>query len=179
MKRTESRKKQDSVAPKKSLAAPHQVLFGSLDGAKIKVGIVTARFNSDVTSRLEEGALRKLAELGVPAKNIRVASVPGAVEITTAAMALLKSGVDAVITLGCVIRGETTHYEMVCTAVERGCTHLQLETGKPVVFGVLTTENEDQAFDRVGGHHGHKGEEAAEVAVEMVNLLSAIKKSKK
>lgn len=178
MKRSAARKKQDSAVPKKSLAVSHQVLFGALDGSKIKVGIVTARFNSDVTSRLEEGALRKLAELGVLEKNIRVASVPGAVEITTAAKALLKSGVDAVITLGCIIRGETTHYEMVCTAVERGCTHLQLETGRPVVFGVLTTENEAQAFDRVGGQHGHKGEEAAEVAVEMVNLLTAIKKSK-
>ncbi len=175
MKRTAIKKKQDSKVSKKALSAPHKVIFGGLDGAKVKIGIVTARFNSDVTSRLEEGALRKLAELGVPAKNIRVASVPGAVEITTAAKALLR-GSDAVIALGCVIRGETTHYEMVCTAVERGCTHLQLETGKPVVFGVLTTENEEQAFDRVGGHHGHKGEEAAEVAIEMVNLLSAIKK---
>lgn len=179
MKRSAARKKQDSVVPKKTLTASHEVLFGSLVGAKIRVGVVTARFNSDVTSRLEEGALRKLSELGVPSKNIRVASVPGAVEITTAAKALFNSGVDVVITLGCIIRGETTHYEMVCAAVERGCTQLQLETGKPVVFGVLTTENEEQAFARLGGQHGHKGEEAAEVAVEMVNLLKAIKKSKR
>lgn len=179
MKRTAIQKKQDSMASKRPGSTAHQVLFGELDGRKLKIGIVTARFNSDITSRLEEGALRKLAELGVPAKSIRVVSVPGAVEITTAALALFKAGSDAVITLGCIIRGETTHYEMVCNAVERGCTHLQLETGKPVVFGVLTTENENQALDRVGGHHGHKGEEAAEVAVEMVNLLAAIKKVKR
>jgi 6,7-dimethyl-8-ribityllumazine synthase len=152
---------------------------GELSGSKLRIGIVTARFNSEITTKLETGALKKLTELQVPSRSITVVSVPGAVEITTAAKALLKSGVDAVITLGCVIRGETTHYEMVCTAVERGCTHLQLETGKPVVFGVLTTENLDQALARVGGSHGHKGEEAAEVAVEMVNLLKAIKKLKK
>ncbi len=172
MKRSSQQKQNDSKVSSRALR-------GELDGSKLKVGVVTARFNSEITSRLEEGALRKLAELKVAAKSVTVVSVPGAVEITTATKALLKSGVDAVITLGCVIRGETTHYEMVCTAVERGCTHLQLETGKPIVFGVLTTENLDQAMARVGGHHGHKGEEAAEAAVEMANLLKAIKKTKK
>lgn len=172
MKRSSKQKQNDSKASASAVR-------GDLDGSKLKIGIVTARFNSEITSRLEAGALKRLAELQVPAKSITVVSVPGAVEITTAAKALLKSGVDAVVTLGCVIRGETTHYEMVCTAVERGCTHLQLETGKPIVFGVLTTENLDQAMARVGGHHGHKGEEAGEAAVEMANLLKAIKKLKK
>ncbi len=172
MKRTSKQLKNDSKSSARALR-------GELDGAKLSVGIVTARFNSEITSRLESGALKRLAELNVPSKAITVVSVPGAVEITTATKALLKSGVDAVVTLGCVIRGETTHYEMVCTAVERGCTHLQLETGKPVVFGILTTENLDQAMARVGGHHGHKGEEAAEAAVEMANLLKALKKLKK
>ncbi|MDX9730290.1 MAG: 6,7-dimethyl-8-ribityllumazine synthase [Bdellovibrionales bacterium] len=169
MKRTSSQKKKDTGA-----GQAHQIR-GSLDGAKLKIGLVTARFNSEITSKLEAGALRTLKALGVADKNIRVVSVPGAVEITTAAKALLKS-VDAVILLGCVIRGETTHYESVCNAAERGGTHLQLETGKPVVFGVITTENFEQALDRVGGHHGHKGEEAAEVAVEMANLLRVLKK---
>ncbi len=172
MKRTKIQKQDDG---RSSAIA----IRGELSGSKLRIGIVTARFNSEITTKLETGALKKLTELQVPSRSITVVSVPGAVEITTAAKALLKSGVDAVITLGCVIRGETTHYEMVCTAVERGCTHLQLETGKPVVFGVLTTENLDQALARVGGSHGHKGEEAAEVAVEMVNLLKAIKKLKK
>lgn len=175
MKRTADQKKKDSaqasnVKSKAGAKAP-SVLRGSLDGSKVKVGIVTARFNSDITSKLEEGALRTLKSLGVIDKNIRIASVPGAVEITVAARALLKSGSDAVIALGCVIRGETTHYESVIHVVDTGCTHLQLEFGRPVVFGVLTTETLEQALDRIGGHHGHKGEEAAEAAVEMVNLL--------
>ncbi len=172
MKRTKLQKQDDGRSSASAIR-------GELSGTKLRIGIVTARFNSEITTKLEAGAIKKLTELQVPNRAITVVSVPGAVEITTAAKALLKSGVDAVITLGCVIRGETTHYEMVCTAVERGCTHLQLETGKPVVFGVLTTENLDQAMARVGGSHGHKGEEAAEVAVEMVNLLKAIKTLKK
>lgn len=167
-----------SVEQKKRDSKQGSALQGSLDGAKMKVGVVTARFNSEITYKLEDGALRTLTKLGVERSRIRVVRVPGAVEVTTAAKALLKSGSDAVIALGCVIRGETTHYESVCTAVERGCTGLQLESGKPVVFGVLTVENFDQALDRVGGHHGHKGEEAAECAVEMVNLLQAIAKKK-
>lgn len=173
MKRNADQKKKDAAVSSKS-AAGTKVLRGSLEGSAVKVGIVTARFNSDITSKLEEGAVRTLKALGVKPQNIRIASVPGAVEITSAARALLKSGSDAVIALGCVIRGETTHYESVIYAVDTGCTHLQLETGKPVVFGVVTTENLEQAIDRVGGHHGHKGEEAAEVAVEMVNLLKVI-----
>lgn len=173
MKRDLNQKKRDSKMERPAEGAP-ATNRGSLDGSKLKIAIVTARFNSDITLKLQEGALRTLKSLGVTAKNIRVVSVPGAVEITTAARALLKSGSDAVIALGCVIRGETTHYESVVNAVDLGCTHLQLETGKPVVFGVLTTENLEQALDRVGGHHGHKGEEAAEVAVEMVNLLRLI-----
>lgn len=172
MKRTKIQKQDDNRSSASAIR-------GELNGSKLRIGIVTARFNSEITTKLETGTLKKLTELQVPNRSITVVSVPGAVEITTAAKALFKSGVDAVITLGCVIRGETTHYEMVCTAVERGCTHLQLETGKPVVFGVLTTENLDQAMARVGGSHGHKGEEAAEAAVEMANLLKALKKLKK
>lgn len=173
MKRTTDQKKKDSAPSKKAPKGP-AVLRGSLDGSKAKIGIVTARFNRDITSKLEEGALRTLKSLGVVEKNIRVVSVPGAVEIAVAARALLKSGSDAVIALGCVIRGETTHYESVIHVVDTGCTHLQMEFGRPVVFGVLTTENLEQAIDRIGGHHGHKGEEAAEVAVEMINLLKAV-----
>lgn len=174
MKRTAEQKKKDAAGGKIGAFAGAKVLRGDLDGSKMKIGVVTARFNRDITAKLEEGAYRTLTKLGVKPANIRLVSVPGAVEITTAARALLKSGSDAVIALGCVIRGETTHYESVVGAVDTGCTHLQLETGKPVVFGVITTENLEQAIDRVGGHHGHKGEEAAEVAVEMVNLLKVI-----
>lgn len=143
------------------------------------IGVVVARFNSEITSKLKEGALRELKRLGVKQNKIKVVEVPGAFEIPLAAKALLKkTGTQAVIALGAVIRGETSHYDYVCNAVERGCSQLQLEFIKPVVFSVLTTENEEQAFDRVGGNHGHKGEEAAQVALEMIETLKKIKKSK-
>jgi 6,7-dimethyl-8-ribityllumazine synthase len=101
--------------------------------------------------------------------------VPGAYEIPLAAKWLIEeTRCDAVIALGAVIRGETAHFDYVCAAVERGCTTLQLEAGVPVVFGVLTTDTDAQAQDRIGGKHGHKGRDAADVAVEMLNLKEAI-----
>ena len=145
----------------------------------MRIGVVVAEFNRDVTSKLEEGALDFLKEKGIKEKNIELVHVPGAFEIPLIAKALLKSKkIDAVIALGAVIRGETTHYDYVCQAVERGCTLLQLEFVKPCVFGVLTTENEEQAFDRVGGKHGHKGRDAAETALRMVETLKKLKKLK-
>lgn len=141
---------------------------------KLKIGIVTARFNGDITEKLEEGALDYLDQLDVDVFSIRV---PGAVEIALAAQALFDhQKVDGVIALGAVIRGETTHYEEVCRSVERNCSRLMLDYKKPVGFGVLTVENEEQALERVGGKHGHKGAEAAQVVVEMIGLLSEIKK---
>ena len=104
--------------------------------------------------------------------------VPGAVEIPLAAQALFETyKVDGVVALGAVIRGETTHYEEVCRSVERNCSRLMLDYKKPVAFGVLTVENEEQAKDRVGGRHGHKGIEAARAALEMIGLLAEIKKT--
>lgn len=139
-----------------------------------KIGLVTSRFNSAITEKLEAGAFERLRELGVSAERIVRVRVPGAVEIPLAALHLLESDCDAVLALGAVIRGETSHYDYVCNSVERGCSEVMLKTKKPVVFGVLTTENEEQAEDRVGGAHGHKGREAAEVAVEMLNLADLI-----
>lgn len=176
MRRTPAQRKRDNTKILKKTAV--QRFRGELLGQKLRIGIVTARFNSEITEKLEEGALARLIELGVSESQIQIISVPGAVEIITAAAALFRSGVDAVIMLGCVIRGETTHYEMVCQTVEHGGTLLQLETKKPVVFGVLTTENVEQALARVGGTHGHKGAEAAEVAIEMCNLLKEVKAQK-
>lgn len=139
-----------------------------------KIGLVTSRFNSEITEPLENGAYERLIELGLkPEQMIRV-RVPGAVEIPLAAMALLDRECDGVIALGAVIRGETTHYESVCQAVERGCMQVMLQLKKPVVFGVLTTENEEQALARIGGAHGHKGRDASDVIVEMLNLLDQI-----
>lgn len=143
-----------------------------------RIGVVTSRFNEDVTSKLHEGALRKLKELGFQEKQIHSLAVPGAFEIPLAAGWLLDAKCDGVIALGAVIRGETSHYDYVCSAVERGCTSLQLSARKPVVFGVLTTENEEQAFNRVGGLHGHKGEDAALTLVEMLNIYEFFKKQK-
>src|SRR5256885_10689617 len=135
---------------------------------KLKVGLVTSRFNNEITDKLEEGALQYLGGCGVEVLQVRV---PGAVEIPLACKALFDRGCDGVVACGAVIRGETSHYDYVCTSVERGVTQLMLEYKRPIGFGVLTTENEQQAADRAGGRHGNKGEEAAQVTIEMIGLL--------
>lgn len=140
---------------------------------RLQIGIVTARFNEEVTYKLEEGAIAYLEELNAEILSVRV---PGAVEIPLACQALLKEGCHGVVALGAVIRGETSHYDYVCNSVERGITQLMLETGRPIGFGVLTTENDQQALDRAGGKHGNKGTEAAQVVVEMIGLLKDLKK---
>lgn len=142
---------------------------------RIKVGVVTSRFNEDVTFKLEEGAISRLEQADIDILTVRV---PGAVEIPLACKALLDVGCDGVVACGAVIRGDTSHYDLVCNSVERGVTQLMLETGKPIGFGVITTENDEQAFDRAGGKHGNKGEEAAQVTLEMIGLLHEISKSK-
>jgi len=132
------------------------------------VGVVTSRFNDNVTSRLREGAIEVLTEFGI---NYFDVSVPGAVEIPVAAQWLIEGKkCDAVITLGAVIRGETSHFDFVCNSVERGCTELQLKYNIPIAFGVLTTEDGKQAMARAGGSHGHKGKDCAYVALEMLAL---------
>lgn len=141
----------------------------------LKIAIVTSRFNEEITQKLHAGALEFLEEIGVEIFSV---SVPGAVEIPVTIQALFEAQkVDGAVALGAVIRGETTHYEEVCRSVERGCSTLMLQYKKPIGFGVLTTENEEQALDRVGGKHGHKGRDAAQVVVEMVGLLNEIRKT--
>jgi 6,7-dimethyl-8-ribityllumazine synthase len=138
----------------------------------IKVGVVTARFNSEITEKLEEGAISYLESCeGV---EIFAALVPGAVEIPLACQAFLDAGCDGVVALGAVVRGETSHYDYVCNSVTDGVTRLMLDYKKPVGFGVLTTENEEQALARAGGAHGNKGEEAAQVVMEMIGLIREI-----
>jgi len=141
----------------------------------MKIGIVTAKFNSLVTEKLEAGALRALEESGLSSQQVKVVRVPGAVEIPLAVKALFEVGYDGVVALGAVIRGETSHYDYVCNAVERGCSQMMLDFGRPVGFGVLTTENEEQALDRAGGKHGNKGHEAAQVVLEMIKTIENIK----
>ena len=148
---------------------------GNLVAQNMKVGIVVSRFNEFITSRLLGGALDGLKRRGVEEENIFTAWVPGAFEIPLIASKMAKSGkYDAVICLGAVIRGSTSHYDYVCNEVSKGIAAVSLETGVPVLFGVLTTENIEQAIERSGSKAGNKGSECAEGAVEMVNLIRAL-----
>lgn len=140
--------------------------------------MVTSRFNSEITEKLEQGALDYLESMNLAGLEIMAVRVPGAVEIPLACQALFDQGCDGVVALGCVIRGETSHYDYVCNSVERGITALMLERKKPIGFGVLTTENDEQAEARAGGKHGNKGAEAAEVVIEMIGLLKELKNAK-
>jgi 6,7-dimethyl-8-ribityllumazine synthase len=139
------------------------------------LAVVVSRFNEEVTSLLQEGALARLAELGVPEKNIKVIQVPGAVEIPLTAKLLAQSKrYQAIICLGAVIRGETSHYDYVCSQVSEGCQQVMLNYDIPVIFGVLTTENEEQALSRAGGAGGHKGRDAADAALTMIKVVQSI-----
>lgn len=146
-------------------------LEGSLAGAGLRVCVVVARWNSFVTDRLLAGATAALRDCGVDDASVTVARVPGAFEVPTAASWAARSGrFDAVICLGAVIRGETAHFEYVAGGAAEGILEVALATGVPIVFGVLTVDTPEQALARAGGKDGHKGEEAARVAVEMANL---------
>lgn len=132
-------------------------------------GIIISRFNEDVTSRLLDGALTRCRELGIDENLLQVIWVPGAVEIPLVAETLAESGkFDAVVCLGAVIRGETGHYDHVCNQVSYGCQKVALQYDVPVIFGVLTTDTDEQALARAGGAHGNKGAEAIDAAMEMV-----------
>ena len=145
---------------------------GRLVGTNLKVAIVVSRFNDFITNRLLDGAKDTLVRHGVDEDNIDVAYVPGAFEIPLVAKKLAqKNDYDAVITLGCVIRGATSHYDYVCNEVAKGVSKANDVTNTPVIFGVLTTESIEQAVERAGTKAGNKGAEAAVSAIEMANLL--------
>ena len=145
---------------------------GKLVGTNLKVAIVVSRFNDFITNRLLDGAKDTLVRHGVDEDNIDVAYVPGAFEIPLVAKKLAqKNDYDAVITLGCVIRGATSHYDYVCNEVAKGVSKANDVTDTPVIFGVLTTESIEQAVERAGTKVGNKGAEAAVSAIEMANLL--------
>ncbi|OFO17182.1 6,7-dimethyl-8-ribityllumazine synthase [Staphylococcus aureus] len=149
---------------------------GKLIGKDLKVAIVVSRFNDFITGRLLEGAKDTLIRHDVNEDNIDVAFVPGAFEIPLVAKKLASSGnYDAVITLGCVIRGATSHYDYVCNEVAKGVSKVNDQTNVPVIFGILTTESIEQAVERAGTKAGNKGAEAAVSAIEMANLLESIK----
>jgi 6,7-dimethyl-8-ribityllumazine synthase len=148
-----------------------------LDGRGLRIGLVRSRWNATIVDRLDAGVRRGLAALGVDDGDLVVVSVPGSFEIPFGAQALAGSSrVDAVVCIGVVIRGETSHYDIVAGECAAGIRQVQLTTGVPVAFGVLTTEDEDQALARSEGPGGHNvGEEAAAVAVEMARLAAAFR----
>ena len=149
---------------------------GNVVAKDVKIGIVTARFNEFITSKLLGGAIDGLKRHDVNEDQIDVAWVPGAFEIPLIAQAMVKSKkYDAVICLGAVIRGATSHYDYVCNEVSKGIAQVSLQSEIPVMFGVLTTDNIEQAIERAGSKAGNKGFECATGAIEMINLLREIR----
>ncbi len=148
---------------------------GNLVGSGLKIGIVVGRFNEFITSKLLSGAEDALKRHGVSESDVDIAWVPGAFEISLIAKKMADSKkYDAVITLGTVIRGSTPHFDYVCNEVAKGVSKITLETGVPVIFGVLTTDSIEQAIERAGTKAGNKGWDAASVAIEMANLCRNI-----
>jgi 6,7-dimethyl-8-ribityllumazine synthase len=139
-------------------------------------GIAVAEWNPAITNSLYRGAYESLLKHGALAQNIHTYAVPGSFELTSGADILLKTGkLDAVICLGCVIQGETRHFDFICNAVANGLSNVAIKYSKPVIFGVLTTDNQQQAIDRSGGKHGNKGDEAAVTAIKMAYLAETLK----
>ncbi len=152
-----------------------ETITGSLDGANLRVAVVVARFNKFVTLKLLDGAKKCFKDKGVEPENILIVEVPGSFEIPLIASKLASSSrYDAIVCIGAVIKGETDHYEHVSKIASEGILNVAMSTGVPVTFGVLTTENTEQALARAGGDHGNVGYEAAEVAIEMANLMNRI-----
>lgn len=148
---------------------------GQLVADGLRVGIVASRFNEFITNKLLEGAIDALKRHGVAEDAIAVAWVPGSFEIPMVAKKMAESGAyDAVICVGAVIRGSTPHFDYVAAEVSKGVAQIGLQTGVPTIFGVITTENIEQAIERAGTKSGNKGFEAAEAAIEMANLLKVL-----
>ena len=137
-----------------------------LPHTNFKIGVVTALWNSEITSKLKAGALDTLQKAGIT--NITVWDVPGSYELVYAANKLASEGLDAVICLGVVIQGETRHFDFICDAVANGIANVTIQHNIPVAFGLLTTDNQEQALERSGGKHGHKGEEAAWTVLKLL-----------
>jgi 6,7-dimethyl-8-ribityllumazine synthase len=136
-----------------------------------RFGIVVAEWNPEITEALFSGAFDTLLKNGVNKENILKRYVPGSFELTLGAQWMAERGdIDAVICLGCVIQGDTRHFDFICQAVSHGITEVNLKYNKPVIFGVLTTDNQQQALDRAGGKHGNKGDEAAITAIKMLGF---------
>lgn len=149
------------------------------DATKMRFGIVVAEWNSEITNALFNGAFQTLISCGVVESNIFKVDVPGSFELTAGAKFIAgQHKLDGVICLGCVIQGETRHFEFICQAVAQGLTNLSVITNLPFIFGVLTTDNQQQALERAGGKHGNKGVEAAITAIKMAGLKTQKKADK-
>ena len=142
--------------------------FSNLE--KNKIGIVVSEWNKDITSNLLKGAQDKLIELGVKNENIKISWVPGSFELVYGCKELSKQNLDAIIAIGCVIKGETDHYDFICEAVSNGIMQLNISCTIPIIFCVLTDHNKNQSLDRSGGKHGNKGVEAAIAALKMISF---------
>lgn len=141
------------------------------DASPYKFGIIWSEWNHEITNSLKEGALKTLLESGARRENIIIKEVPGSFELTLGAQYMAEfTDADAIICLGCVIQGETKHFDFICDAVAKGITDLNIKYNKPFIFGVLTPNTQQQAIDRAGGKHGNKGDEAAVTAIKMLAL---------
>ncbi len=146
------------------------------DASDFKVGIVVAEWNPQITNALCDGACRTLVKHGVSEENIAISYVPGTFELTLGAQLMAENNAfDAIIVLGCVIQGETRHFDFICQGVTYGITELNIKYNMPFIFGVLTTDNQQQALDRAGGRHGNKGDEAGYTALKMIDLQQKLK----
>jgi 6,7-dimethyl-8-ribityllumazine synthase len=156
----------------KNLSVPEG---SEITGAKdFKFGVVYSEWNYEVTNALKEGAIKTLLANGAKQENILIKTVPGSFELTLGAQYMAEfTEVDAIICLGCVIQGETRHFDFICDAVAKGITDLNIKYNQPFIFGVLTPENQQQALDRAGGKHGNKGDEAAVTAIKMLALRNS------
>ncbi len=145
------------------------------DGKGMRIGIVLSEWNQEITSALFDAAVNTLVKNGVSKDDIIITTVPGSFELTLGSQYLCEdTSIDAVIALGCVIQGETRHFDFICDAVAQGVTNVSLKYNKPVIFGLLTPNTMQQAQDRAGGKHGNKGDEAAVTALKMVALKKQI-----
>ena len=156
---------------------PYKIHQGSLDATGLRIGVIVSRFNEFITEQLSKGALEILAKHGCQDEHVTFVKVPGAWELPIAAKSLARH-CDAIVALGAVVRGDTPHFDYVAGGTADGLQKVSLDTGVPIAFGVLTTDDLQQAMDRAGGKNGNKGAEAAEVAIELANLLKQLKETR-
>ncbi|MBN1252434.1 MAG: 6,7-dimethyl-8-ribityllumazine synthase [Bacteroidales bacterium] len=150
-------------------------IYSVPNASNMKFGIVVAEWNIEITEALYNGAFNTLKKHGTKEENIFKIYVPGSFELTLGAQLIAENtDVDAIIVLGCVIQGQTRHFDFICSGVTQGITDLNLKYNKPFIFGLLTTNNQQQAIDRAGGKHGNKGDEAAITAIKMINLKNSL-----